>query len=127
MKKLALSACLLLLILADGRPSKLGSASKVQLTQPENMAFQAAPAKMLHQARLLREKGEYGKAAELFQQGYRDARLRKDRHSEAHFLLGIANCHFFQHHYREALQEYLAAKEVLFSSIEPNSLIAINA
>ena len=123
MKKLGLSACLLLLILADGRPSKLESASKAR---PEDTPFQVYLTKMVHEGRILREKGEYAEAADLFQRGYREARLHKDRHSEAVFLSGIANCHFFQRHYREALQGYLAAKQVLSPSKEQSSLFPIN-
>src|ERR1700704_4056021 len=128
MRKLVLSACLFLLILAllipaDGRPSKLEPASKAH---PNDTPSQPALSEVLRQARILREKGEYAQAGDLFQWGYQEARRRKDRHSEARFLLGVANCHFSQHHYREALQEYLTAKEVSPSSIEHNSLIAIN-
>src|ERR1700719_3102989 len=116
MIKRGISTCLLLLFLADCRPYKLEPAFKAQPGRPEDKPSQHALAKMLRQARILREKGEYVQAADLFQRGYREARLRKDRHSEAGFLLGIANCHFAQHHYREALQEYLAAKQVLSTS-----------
>ena len=126
MIKLGISTCLLLLILADCRPYKLEPASKAQPARPEDKPSQYALAKMLRQARILREKGEYVQAADLFQRGYREASLRKDRHSEAGFLLGIANCHFAQHHYREALQEYLSAKQVLSSSNKQSSLFAIN-
>jgi CHAT domain-containing protein len=120
MKRLALSTCLLLLILADGKPSKLQPPSKAQ---PEDTPSQLTLAKMIHEARILREKGEYAQAADVCQAGYREARLRKDRHSEASFLLGIANCHFLQHHYREALQEFLAVKQVLSSSEEQRSIL----
>jgi CHAT domain-containing protein/tetratricopeptide (TPR) repeat protein len=118
MRKLSLSACLLLLILADGRPYKLAPAPKT-VSQP-------ALAKMLVQSTKLREKGEYEQMAELCQRGYREAKRCKDRHSEAYFLTGMATCHFAQHHYRVALQEYLAAKEVLSSLKDQSSLLVIN-
>jgi CHAT domain-containing protein/tetratricopeptide (TPR) repeat protein len=119
MKKLSLSACLLLLlILADGKPYKLEPAPKA-VSQP-------ALAKMLVLSTKLREKGEYEQAAELCQRGYQEAKRCKDRHSEAYFLTGIATCHFAQHHYRVALQEYLAAKEVLSSLNDQSSLLVIN-
>jgi len=126
MRKLALFACLLLLILTDGRSYKLEPTSQAQSERPEDSPFKPVLAKMLHRGRILREKGEYAQAGDLFQRGYREARLSKDRHSEAGFLIGIANCHFFQHHYREALQEYLAARQVLSSSKEQSSFFAID-
>jgi len=118
MRKLSLSACLLLLILADRKPYKSDP--------PPKAVLQPALVKMLRQAVVLREKGEYEQAAELCRSGYREAKRCKDRHSEAFFLSGIATCHFAQHHYRLALQEYLAAKEVLSSLKDQSSLLVIN-
>src|ERR1700680_767966 len=123
MRKFALSACLLLLILADGRPSKLETASKAHAG---HTSFQSDLANRLREARTLREKGDYGRAAALLQEGYSEAKLRRDRHSEAGFLFGIANSHFAQRHYREALQEFLAVKQILSSSQGERSLFAIN-
>jgi CHAT domain-containing protein/tetratricopeptide (TPR) repeat protein len=126
MRKIALSACLFLQILAPGRQHKRELAHKEPVAPPEERSFQPALVAMLHEGRILREKGRYSQAADLFQVGYRESKLRKDQHSEARFLLGIANCYFSQHHYREALQEYLAAKQALSSSIEPKWLFGID-
>ncbi len=126
MKKLALPACLFLLILADGRPYKIDSASKAQLAHLEDTPFQPFLASMLRQARILRQKGEYVQAADLFRQGHRQARLRKDPDFEALFLLGMGTCYFSQQHYQEALEEYLEARVLLHSSQDTSALIALN-
>src|SRR5262249_39998149 len=81
--------------------------------------------RLLDQGTALREKGDYAQAASLFERGYREARLCKDSRSEAGFLIGMANCHFIQHHYQEALQEYVAARKVLSLLPKPNSLVAV--
>ena len=118
--------CLLLLILAGDGSYKHKPTSETQLAGSEVTSSGAALPKLFSQGDALLERSEYEQATNLFQRGYRAARLRKDPYLESRFLMGIANCHFVQHHYQEALRQYLAAREVLPSSVKPDALIAID-
>jgi CHAT domain-containing protein len=118
--------CLLLLILAADGAYRHKPIFEAQLASPEDTLSRAVLPTLLSQGTALRERGEYAQAANLFQQGYREAKLRRDRYSETRFLLGTANCYFIQHRYQDALREYLAARGILPSSVKPNYQIAIN-
>jgi CHAT domain-containing protein len=125
MRKIGAFVVLLLLILAEDGLYKHKPNSKAQVINSEDTSSRAALVRLLDQGTALRERSEYVQAASLFEHGYREAKLRKDARSEAGFLMGIANCHFIEHRYQEALREYLAARVVLSSLAKPNSLVAV--
>jgi Uncharacterized protein conserved in bacteria len=125
MRMTGLSACLLLLILADGRSYKLVPASTMQQPGSGDAAFRAGLTKALHQAMTLHGQGDYSRATALFERGRLEAQ-GKDQDLEARFLLGVAICHFAQHRYQDALKDYLAARKLLQYSKDTGALIILN-
>ena len=119
MKTMGTVVCLLVLI------SVLGwlSASKPPLKTPPPAS---GLTKMLGQATRLHYKGDYSKAFELFQAGYRESQLQKETGLAARFLWGMGNCHFAQRHYQEALKEYLSARDALQDLGDFESVSALN-
>jgi len=123
MRMIGISACVLLLILGDGNSNKPASRSGGP-PHAGDTPLRESLGWALHEASALHEKGDYSRAAVLFEWGRRQAH-GKDRNFEPRFMLGIAACHFAQHHYQEALQDYLAARELLRYSTDTTSLIAL--
>jgi CHAT domain-containing protein/tetratricopeptide (TPR) repeat protein len=64
----------------------------------------------------LRLTEDFPAAATLAQQGYRDALRARDTQIAGKFLLGLANCRFALHQYREALPTYLEARKLAEAS-----------
>src|SRR5258708_20784395 len=125
MRMTGITTCLLLLILADGRSYKLVPASTVRQLTSRDVTFREGMGKALHEAMTLHEKGDYPRATDLFRRGRLEAQ-GKDQDLEARFLLGVAICHFAQHRYQDALQDYLAARKLLQYSNDAAPLIVLN-
>src|SRR5260370_4624918 len=98
------SVFLLLVILDGDGLYKRTPNSEAQLANSGDTPSRAGLVRLLDQGTALRERGEYVQAASLFERGYREAKLRRDSRSEAGFLMGIANCHFIEHRYQDALR-----------------------
>lgn len=58
----------------------------------------------------LRKAGDFGAAAELYQQGYAEAVRLGDKLAAVCFLISVGGCQFGQFHYQEALATFLQAR-----------------
>jgi CHAT domain-containing protein len=64
----------------------------------------------------LAAQGRYRDAAEAFEAGYRSASAAGDRRAAALFLVNLANARLGLHHYRQAMQDYLEARNLATSN-----------
>src|SRR5438067_545781 len=126
MRIISVLTCVLVWILTAGGPRNLGPAVSAGRMSAHENSIETALAAVLHRATALREGGEYQQAADLFQDGRRQAKVHRDVYYELRFLLGVAACHFVRHQYQEALQDYFAAKLLLTSLNDTSSVIVLN-
>src|SRR5580704_11640067 len=123
MRTIRVFLCLLLLSLAGGRLYKL---AQPRLVPSPEAPVLAALRKKLAQADVLRDRGEYQPAIDLFKAGYRDALRLRAPYFQVHLLVGMGQTHVAQHLYSEALRDFMAAREAMPSSGSTNSVIALN-
>jgi len=68
------------------------------------------------EGRRLAAQGRYGDAAQIFEVGYRKASAADDRRNAALFLVNLANARLGLHQYRQAMQDYLEARNLAISN-----------
>src|SRR5882672_8828886 len=113
MRTIGTLVCLFFLTLVGGWWSTPESTSETKFLAERQTPARAALTFALRQGTAARQRGDLAAASEIFRHGYREAARQNEPRLRAHFLWGIANCHATQHRYREALDEYLAARDAL--------------
>jgi CHAT domain-containing protein/tetratricopeptide (TPR) repeat protein len=126
MRKIGTVVCLLALISGGGWLCSSTPSSKETPSPARDSHATVALTRMLDQAETIFQNGDYGNALDLFVIGYREAQRQKQRNLEACFLKGIGTCHFAQHHYQEALREYLAARDAFADLGDAGSVSTLN-
>src|SRR5947209_449024 len=127
MRTIGALVCLFLLTPIGGRLLTSGPSTEMKFLATRMTPARVALSEDLRRGTALRRSGDVKQASDVFHLGYREATLQNEPLWQAYFLWGMGQCHAARHRYQEALDAYLAVREVFVSLEAPaKSLSALN-
>jgi CHAT domain-containing protein len=100
-------------------------AAAVSSSKSNDQGEPPALRELLHRGNGLFQSGEYLQAIEIYQKGYKQAKDSGYTRSAIRFLNNLGSAHYELFHYRDAIQAYLAARDLAMAQRDGETLAAL--